>query len=293
MFLLPLGFLYLRLRDSENLTKFVKNFRKKYNMKRILLLATLIFTYLGNAQNPNLVSNGNMELFSSPTSTPTGWSTASDFGTFNKNTTDFSEGASSVEFTAGSNYLMMFTTVDIPLESGKTYTIKYSYKYLGSDFDSNDNIEFSFFSTTAPFLHGTNIIDNNWNTVTTQFTPTETKSDFEATIRVKPASGIGSDYKVLIDDVQVFEDTSLSALSFNLEDNVSIYTTRDKQLQIEKSPDILISNVEVYSILGQQQKLNNYTNELTTFNLNTFSTGIYILKITTNKGGLTKKFLLK
>ncbi|WP_298500169.1 T9SS type A sorting domain-containing protein [uncultured Algibacter sp.] len=260
-------------------------------MKRILLLALLLINYFGNAQN--LVSNGNMEVFSSPTSTPTGWSSSSDFGDFNQNTTDFTEGASSVEFTAGFSDLMMFTTVDIPLESGKTYIIKYDYKYLGSDFDANDNIEFSFYSATAPFLHGTNIQDNNWNTVTTQFIPTETKSDFEATIRVIPAAGIGSNYKVLIDNVQVFEAAPLSTISFNLKDNINIYTSPYKQLKIDTSADIVILDIAAYSIIGQKQKLTPNTKALTNFNLSTLSSGVYILKITTNKGSLTKKILLK
>ncbi|WP_396600308.1 T9SS type A sorting domain-containing protein [Algibacter sp. R77976] len=261
-------------------------------MKRTLLLAFLLINYLGNTQN--LVSNGNMEVFSSPTSTPTGWSSSSDFGDFNQNTTDFTEGASSVEFTAEFSDLMMFTTVDIPLEAGKTYTIMYSYKYLGNNFDSNDNIEFSFYSATAPFLHGTNVQDNNWNTVTTQFIPTETKSDFEATIRVTPAeSGPDFNYKVLIDDVQVFEAAPLSTISFNLEDNISIYTSPYKQLKIDTFADIEILDVAAYSILGQKQKLTANTQDLTAFNLSSYSSGVYILKIVTNKGGLTKRVLLK
>lgn len=260
-------------------------------MKRILLSVFLAFNYLCIAQN--LVSNGNMELFSSPTSTPTGWSSSSDFGTFNQNTTDFTEGVSSVEFTASFSDLMMFTLVDIPLESGKTYTITYDYKYLGNNFDSNNNIEFSFYSATAPFLHGTNIQNNNWNTVTTQFTPTETKSDFEATIRVKPASGPDFDYKVLIDDVQVFESLPLSTLDLPLNEKISIVAIADKQFKIKKTSDISIVNVNAYSVLGKKLDITTEYKDYSQFNLNTFSSGVYILQITTNKGQLVKKVFIK
>ncbi|XMO87107.1 T9SS type A sorting domain-containing protein [Algibacter sp. AS12] len=261
-------------------------------MKEKLLVIFLTFTFFSYAQNPNLVTNGDFEDYPNPNSTPNRWSSSSDFGTFNQNTTDFVEGTSSVEFTAGFSDLMLFTLADIPLEAGKTYTVSYSYKYLGTEFDANDNIEFSFYSSTNPFLHGTNIQDNNWNTVTTQYTPTETKTDFEATIRVIP-SGIGSEYKVLIDDVQVYEGLPLSTQAINLENTISVYTSKNKQLNINKPADLVITNVSVYSILGQQQKLTPNTKDLSSYNLNTFSTGVYILKITTNKGVITKKILIK
>ena len=260
-------------------------------MKRILLLIFLTSNYFGNAQN--LVSNGNMEVFSFPNSSPDDWSSASDFGGFSQNTTDFTEGLSSVEFRAEFSDLSMFTRVDIPLEAGKTYTIRYDYKYLGNNFDSNTNIEFSFFSVSPSFSLAADIQDNNWNTATAQFTPTVTKLDSEATIKVIPANGPDFDYKVLIDNVQVFVNTGLSNTEFNLEKNISIVSSINKQFKIKKTSDITITNVTAYSILGKEQQIVNESKDYSHFNLNSLSSGIYILQIATNKGRMAKKVFVK
>lgn len=260
-------------------------------MKKNLLFVFLTSQLFCNAQN--LVFNGNMELFNPLGSTPDGWSSASDFGGFTQNTTDFSEGTSSVEFISGFGFnLMLFTTEDIPLEAGKTYTIKYSYKYLGDQFNSSDNIEFSFFSNTAPFNHGTNIQDNNWNTVTTEFTPAETKSDFEATITINSV-GFETDYRVLIDDVQVFETAPLSNSEFSLSEKVAIHSISNKSFKLKKPSDIKISNITAYSVLGKEQQIAKTAEDFSTFNLKTLSSGVYILQILTNKGKLVKKVFVK
>jgi len=284
----------LKPKDNEILFKFAKkHFTLKNSlMKKILLLVFLASNYFGNAQN--LVFNGNMELFSSENSSPDGWSSSSDFGGFLQNTTDFSEGESSVEFTtAFGSDLSMFTLVDIPLEAGKTYAIKYDYKYLGNNFNADDNIEFSFFSTTNPFLSGTNIQDNNWNTVVAEYKPTETKPDFEASIKVKPASGNDFAYIVLIDNVQVFEITSLSNSDFDLNKKISVLSLKDKQFQIKKTSDIIISNLNAYSILGTKQRISNTSDDFSKFDLSNLSSGIYILQISSNKGNIVKKILVK
>lgn len=255
-------------------------------MKRTLLLISLITTYLINAQTPNLIFNGNMELYNFPSFTPNGWSSSSDFGDFNQNTTDFSEGLSSVELTAGFTELSMFTTVDIPLESGKTYIIKYSYKYLGSNFNSDDNIEFSFFSTTSPFVHNTNIQNSSWNTVETQFTPTETKADFEATIKIT------SNYNVLFDDIQVIEAPTLSNTDVDLSKKITILSLKNKRFEIKTTSDVIITKANVFSVIGKKQQIENNSKDYSKLNLETLSSGIYILQITSNKGITSKKILI-
>lgn len=262
-------------------------------MKQKLLVAFLAFTFITYAQNPNLVTNGNFETYTNTSSTPNNWSSASDFGDFNQNTTDFSEGTSSVEFTPGFSDLMLFTTAAIPLEADKTYTVKYSYKYLGTDFDTDDNIKFQIFLTSSEKLENfVSITNNQWNTVEVQYTPTISDTDAEVSITVIPNTR-SSEYKVLFDDVQIVEATALSTLSYNLENNISIYTSQTKQINIKKPADIKILDVVAYSILGQKQKINATSNDLTVFNFDTFSSGVYILKITTDKGGISKKVLLK
>lgn len=263
-------------------------------MKKTLLLSFILINYFGFSQNPNLVSNGTMEVFANTNSTPTGWSSSSDFGTFNKNTTDFTEGSSSVQFNPQFSSLTMFTLVAIPLEAGKTYQVKYSYKYLGSSFDQNTNLEFKIISgptVSNPYIYNTNFVNNNWNTVETTFTPTITNASYSVEIKVLPDSSF--EYVVLIDNVQIFELSALSSPSAKLENGLRFISIGDNQFKINKSTDTAISEVALYSILGAKLPLKNKLNGHQELNLNGLAPGIYIVHVSTNKGKLSKKILVK
>jgi len=260
-------------------------------MKTTLLLSCLLLSYSIQAQT-NLVSNGNVEQFTFPDSTPDDWSSSSDFGDFSQNTTDFIEGSSSVQFDDIGGGLMMFTIVDIPLENGKTYDVKYSYKYLGSDFDANDNIEFKIISgptVSNPFIDTINIQDNNWNTVQIQFSPTITNSDYAVEIEIQN-SGFESPYQVLFDDIQIVESPPLSNLGFTLQDDITLINKGDNLIQLKKSSNTIITNISLFSILGIEEELAPSNNQV--FNLNSLSSGIYIFRISTEKGTITKKVLV-
>ena len=263
-------------------------------MQKVLLLFFFLLNYSAFSQNPNLVSNGTMEVFANANSTPTGWSSSSDFGTFNQNTSDFIEGTSSVQFNPQFSDLFMFTLVNIPLEAGKTYQVKYSYKYLGTDFDENTNLEFKIISlptVSNPFVYNTNFVNNNWNTVETTFTPTITNAAYSVEMKVKPGSSFN--YVVLVDNVQIVETSALSSSSAELEHNMSLISLGNNQFKIKKSTDIVISEVALYSILGTKQPLKNKLNSHQELNLNGLASGFYIVHVSTNKGKLSKKILVK
>ena len=261
-------------------------------MQKTLLSFFILLSYFGFAQNPNLVYNGDMELFSSPTSSPNGWSSSSDFGNFNQNTTDFLEGASSVQFNPSFTDLSMFSTVDFTLEAGKTYQIKYSYKYLGETFDSDNNIKFQIYLTsTEKFENYVNVADNNWNTVEAQYTPTITDMAAEVSLTVYP--GFASEYQFLFDDVQITEITVLSNTELSKEKSINLVTLGNNEYQIKTTTGTQVANVSLYSILGTKQKLSPASKSDQKYNLNHLSAGIYVFHISTNSGQIAEKILVK
>ena len=84
------------------------------------------------------------------------------------------------------------------------------------------------------------------------------------------------------------DDTILSS-------NLSIfYDTAAKEINIKLNDDTTISKIELYSILGQ--KINSWkisNNNEEKLKLNSISKSVYICKITTNKGKISKKIIVK
>ena len=260
-------------------------------MQKTLLSFFILLNYIGFAQNPNLVYNGSVELFSSPTSTPDGWSSSSDFGGFSQNTTDFIEGASSVQFNPSFGPLMMFTRTAIPLEANKTYIVNYSYKYLGNAFDTDDNIRFQIYlSSTEKFENYVSIANNEWNTVEVQFTPTISNIDAEASITVTPGD---FDYVVLFDDIQITEATALSNSNIVKEKSINLVALGNNQYQIKTAADTQVANVSLYSILGTKQRLSQTSKSDQKYNLSNLSAGIYVFHVTSNNGQIAEKILVK
>jgi len=260
-------------------------------MKKILLLLCFAVSQIGFSQNTNLVSNGNVELWAFPNGSPDDWSTASDFGFINQNTTDFIEGTSSAQLTSefGSE-IAMFTTVDIPLEAGITYDLKFSYKFLGSDFNTDDNIVLSIFSIGP--IASVNIQDNNWNMIEAEFTPTVTNSAYELTVSVFGDSFSFNNYEVLIDDIIIEEQSTLSIAEVSPDTEIRLISLENNQLLLKKSDDLIIEDVSIFSTLGLKQNVIT-SNDFTELNMQNLSSGIYLINFSTSKGVITKKIALK
>lgn len=260
-------------------------------MKKLILLSITLISFICNSQN--LVSNGGFENWP-VTSSPEDWSSASDFGFFMENTIDFTEGSSSVLFSTNSgDELFLFTTADIPLQAGTTYNVQYSYKYLSTGFDSNDNITFRIISgptVNNPFVNTVNIQNNDWNTVQFQFTPSITDSDYSVEIYIQGETSDFGDYEVLFDDVRIVEDSTLSTVDSSLDETLNLIKTENKVL-IQKPEYLKIVNVKVFSILGAKQKP-NISDNFSEVDITNLSSGLYIFNIETNEGKVSKKILI-
>ncbi|WP_452221698.1 T9SS type A sorting domain-containing protein [Lacinutrix salivirga] len=261
-------------------------------MKKLILLSFLFISVFNYSQN--LVTNGGFENWPFP-STPANWSSASDFGDFSQNTSDFTEGSSSILFSTFPNAeLFLFTTADIPLEAGKTYDVEYSYKYISTGFDANDNITFRIISgptVSNPFVNTVNIQNNDWNTVQFQFNPTITDSDYAVEIYMQGEPSDFGNYEVLFDDVKITENTTLSTTNFDLDQSVSLIRIDDK-VEVIKPVNINIEEASVFSILGTKQKI-EASEGFSEFDVSNLASGLYIFKIYTNNGVLTKKLIIK
>lgn len=84
-------------------------------------------------------------------------------------------------------------------------------------------------------------------------------------------------------DTLVIDANTLSTKNFNL-NTVSVYPNPTKN-NINIKTNSIVQNVELYDILGKKVK----STKSSTISLENFSKGIYIMKVTTNKGVVTKK----
>ncbi|APY00065.1 T9SS type A sorting domain-containing protein [Lacinutrix venerupis] len=84
-------------------------------------------------------------------------------------------------------------------------------------------------------------------------------------------------------DTLVISENTLTTKEFSL-NKVSIYPNPTNNIINIKSNNA-IQNVELYDVLGKKVK----TTKASTISLNSFSKGIYIMKVTTDKGIVTKK----
>lgn len=93
------------------------------------------------------------------------------------------------------------------------------------------------------------------------------------------------------------ENGNLSNNSFELEEKVKIYQDFSADnITVQIDPSITMSSIEMYSVLGEkldfQLSSNKNSNE---YNLSTSSmqSGIYIVRLISNKGALSKKILIR
>ena len=81
-----------------------------------------------------------------------------------------------------------------------------------------------------------------------------------------------------------------------LSKNLSVFTDNgNKELVIKNNNNLTVKNVEIHNILGQtlqSWKINNNSKE-TRLDLNTFSSAVYIVKVKTDKGILSKKIIFQ
>lgn len=98
---------------------------------------------------------------------------------------------------------------------------------------------------------------------------------------------------LFIDLVDAIKDSSvLSATDFEINTSEILTHTNNKELSIESNSKI--NNVSIYSILGKSVYNKTYNNQNSvSINLDSQSTGIYIVRINSDNKTITKKIVLK
>jgi hypothetical protein len=167
-------------------------------MKTKLLLVCVLCTFNLFAQT-NLVSNGGFETWTNST-TLSNWSTENNVS---QNTQYFSEGSNSAQLTIANSSTRPKILAQVPMSAGTTYTVKYKYKYLSSNYGGTHPISLNIEKAgSASYLSSNSFASNNdWTQKETTFTPDQNISyDFSISVTTFDSEG----FEVLIDDVQVY-----------------------------------------------------------------------------------------
>ena len=119
---------------------------------------------------------------------------------------------------------------------------------------------------------------------------TNTKYNLENKITISLTQGIYEDRFYIS-----FSSTTLGLDDELLKQNVSVFfNNTTKEIQISKKTDIIIQSVELYNIIGQKvknwKKLNQNLKEIT-LPINSVSNAVYIIKVNTSKGKISKKII--
>ena len=120
---------------------------------------------------------------------------------------------------------------------------------------------------------------------------TNTKYDLENTITISLTQGVYEDRFYIS-----FSGTVLSTDDELLKQNLIIkFNNTKKEIKVTKKSEVSINNIEVYNIIGQKikswTKINQNLKELT-FSLNNISNAVYIIKVNTSKGKISKKIIV-
>ncbi len=163
-------------------------------MKTKLLLLLLLANFSIYAQI-NLVPNAGFETWTG--GVPQNWTVANSV----TSSTDFASGQYSAK--------LSFTTVSpkiiaqVPMKAGITYTVKYKYKYVTSNYSGDHPIALNISKTgSATTLSSSTFATNNlWTSKETTFTP---DADLSYDLSISVFSFDSAAFSVLIDDVQVY-----------------------------------------------------------------------------------------
>ena len=109
---------------------------------------------------------------------------------------------------------------NIQLTNGVTYTIKFKYKYLDSNYGGLHPIALKIIKDGEPtFLQSNSFAsDNDWTEITRTFTPSATTT-FEFSIYL--GSFDSAIFNVLIDDVKVYDPTNLGVNENEINNSIS------------------------------------------------------------------------
>ncbi|MBL0736068.1 T9SS type A sorting domain-containing protein [Flavobacterium sp. GN10] len=178
-------------------------------MKTKLLLLLLLASFSINAQT-NLVLNGSFEKWSGNT-LPNNWTTTN--------------AVYQISDTQGSYVAKLFynaaspkVTTQVPMKAGVTYTVKFRYKYVSSNYSGQHPIALNISQTGSGSTLSTSAFATNnlWTEKVTEFTA---DSNLSYDLSISTFSFDGQSFEVLIDAVQVYvkgteQYTAIPSLNF-------------------------------------------------------------------------------
>lgn len=165
-------------------------------MKTKLLLLLFLANFSIYAQT-NLVSNGNLETWAA--GVPQNWTIS--------NSVTQSLNSSGGTYSAQLSYTTVSPKIiaSVPLKAGATYTIKYKYKYVNSNYSGDHPISLKISAAGSSSSISSSIFATNnlWTEKETTFTP---DSDLSYDLSISTFSFDSQAFDILIDDVAVYDD---------------------------------------------------------------------------------------
>jgi len=252
-------------------------------MKKILLalLAFQSFTLIAQ----NVVTNGNIESWTNAT-TLDFWTTNNDVS---QNTVDTAEGISSAALTINNSVLEPEIVTPIPLIAGIEYSISFKYRYLDINYGPQHPIVVKVVRNgSATTLNANTVaVNNQWEESVQTFTPDQT-GDYNLSISLATLDNLP--FRVLIDDVKA-QDAVLSVGDSAL-NAISVYPTiTNGTVTLKNTAAINTLRTRVFNVNGAQLKnvvLNNNT-----LDFSNISSGLYFVRLESEKGSITKKIIRK
>ena len=89
-------------------------------------------------------------------------------------------------------------------------------------------------------------------------------------------------------------DQILNVNDVELKKSISIYPNPSNgKISIKTSGNTILENIEIYTVNGQRLKVYNNLKNQKTIELKSLSSGLYFLKLNSDKGSITKKFVVQ
>jgi Leucine-rich repeat (LRR) protein len=167
-------------------------------MKTKLLIIFTLFTFNLFSQI-NLVQNNGFETWTNST-TLSDWTIENNVA---QNTSSFTEGIKSAKLSITYSTYVPKIITQIPMKAGTTYTVKFKYKYVGTNYNSQHPIalNISQIGSATTLSSSTFATNNNWTVKETTFTPDQNMS-YDLSISL--FSFDAAAFAVNIDAVQVY-----------------------------------------------------------------------------------------
>jgi Leucine-rich repeat (LRR) protein len=166
---------------------------------KIKLLILLFLASFSTYAQTNLVPNGGFETWTNST-TLSDWTTKNNV---TQNTSNFTEGSKSVQLSIANNTTKPEILAQVPMLAGKTYTVKFKYKYVNTNYNGQHPISLNISKTgsSTTLSSSTFATNNNWTVKETTFTPDQNLS---YDLSISTATFDAAAFNVLIDAVQVY-----------------------------------------------------------------------------------------